>query len=357
MAENSGQEKTEKATGKRREEARRRGQVASSREVPSTLILITGLAVMQFAGAFVFERLRGILGGIFRDIHTIRLDSVAVASAMALELFKNIVLILLPFFIPILVAGFIGNVGQFGLAFHATPLAPKFGNLNPLSGIKKLFSLRSTVEMLKSVLKLLLVGAIAYAVIVGSLEDFPGLVALDLASIAALTWQVGARITLYVCLALVVLSALDVVYQRWQYEQNLKMTKQEVKDEHKSMEGDPQVKARIRSLQRQAAYQRMMVEVPKSDVVITNPTHLAIALSYDAQQMAAPRVVAKGADFVAERIKEVAREHDVPLVENKPLAQALFKMADVGDPIPVDLYRAVAEVLAYVYKLKGRYAV
>jgi flagellar biosynthetic protein FlhB len=153
-----------------------------------------------------------------------------------------------------------------------------------------------------------------------------------------------------------VLAALDYIYQRWQHEESLKMTKQEIKDERKQTEGDPQVKSRIRSLQRQAAYQRMMAEVPKSDVVITNPTHLAVALRFDPAEMAAPRVTAKGADFIAERIRDIARESNVPIVENKPLAQALYKMAELGDYIPVDLYRAVAEVLAYVYRLKGRHS-
>jgi len=176
------------------------------------------------------------------------------------------------------------------------------------------------------------------------------------ASGASFTHAGTFKIVFYVCLALLVLAVLDYAYQRWQYEQSLKMTKQEVKDERKQSEGDPQVKARIRSLQRQAAYQQMMAEVPKSDVVITNPTHLAIALRFNPSEMAAPRVVAKGADFIAERIREIAREHRVPVVENKTLARALYKMAEIGDYVPVDLYRAVAEVLAYVYRLKGKYS-
>jgi len=160
----------------------------------------------------------------------------------------------------------------------------------------------------------------------------------------------------YVCLAMMVLAVADYAYQRWQHEQSLKMTKQEIKDERKQSEGDPQIKARIRSLQRQTAYHRMIAEVPQADVVITNPTHLAVALRFDPAEMAAPRVVAKGADHIAERIRDIAREHDVPLVENPALAQALHRMADVGDTIPVELYRAVAEVLAYVYRLKGKYS-
>jgi flagellar biosynthetic protein FlhB len=193
-------------------------------------------------------------------------------------------------------------------------------------------------------------------VVSGYLTEFPSLVRWDIGSIWAFTITVAGKIVLYVGLVLAALAALDYLYQRWQYERSLKMTKQEVKDECKQAEGDPQIKARIRSLQRQTAYQRMMAEVPKADVVITNPSHLAVALRFNAEEMAAPRVVAKGADHMAARIREVAREHGVPLVENKSLAQALYKMADVGDYVPVDLYRAVAEVLAYVYRLKGKYS-
>jgi flagellar biosynthetic protein FlhB len=355
MAETSGQEKSEKATGKRRLEARRRGQVALSREVPSALILLTSLGVFYLAGAFVFERLFALLGGTFSSLGTVRLSTVAQATAFALDLFQVIVALLVPFFLPFLVAGFLGNVAQIGLEFHAQSLQPKLAQLNPLAGAKKLLSLRSLVETVKSVLKIVIVGGIAYAVINGHLEEFPPLMRFELVEIWDFACRLVIKLTFYVCLALIVLAALDYFYQRWQYEQSLKMTKQEVKDERKQAEGDPQVKARIRSLQRQAAHQRMMAEVPKADVVITNPTHLAIALRFEPQEMAAPRVVAKGADFLAERIKEVAREHDVPLVENKPLAQALFKVAEIGDFIPVDLYRAVAEVLAYVYRLKGRH--
>lgn len=355
MAETSGQEKSEKATGKRRLEARRRGQVALSREVPSALILLTGLGVFSLAGSFVFERLFAMLGGTFHGLNTVRLNTVAGATAFAVELFQGLVVLLVPFFLPFLIAGFIGNVGQIGLEFHAQTLKPKLAQLNPLAGVKKLFSLRSLVETAKSILKILIVGGIAYAVVSGHLKEFPGLMRFELVEIWEFACRLVVKLVFYVCLALIALAALDYLYQRWQHEQSLKMTKQEVKDERKQAEGDPQVKARIRSLQRQAAYQRMMAEVPKADVVITNPTHLAIALRFDPQEMAAPRVVAKGADFLAERIKEVARENDVPLVENKPLAQALFKVAEIGDFIPVDLYRAVAEVLAYVYRLKGRY--
>jgi flagellar biosynthetic protein FlhB len=239
---------------------------------------------------------------------------------------------------------------------HVEPLAPKLSKLNPLAGLKRIISLRGLVEMAKSLLKIALVAAIAGSVVSGYRLQLPTLVRADLEAIWNFTHTAAFEIMFYVCLVMIVLAVADYAYQRWQHEQSLKMTKQEVKDERKQTEGDPQVKARIRSLQRQAAYHRMIAEIRQADVVITNPTHLAVALRFDPSEMPAPRVVAKGADHIAERIRDIARAHDVPLVENKPLAQALFKLAEPGDTIPVDLYRAVAEVLAYVYRLKGKYA-
>jgi flagellar biosynthetic protein FlhB len=350
----TGQDRTERATGKRRQEARKRGQVAISREVPSTLILMTALGVFTFAGGHVMERMTALIAGMYANLHTIRLRGIDDAGALATDSLVAVLTLLLPVCLPLLVAGIAGNVAQIGLEFHAESMAPKFSKLNPVAGLKRLVSLRGLVEVVKSILKLAFVGAIAGAVVWGCLAQFPALMRLDLGGIWEFTQDGAYRMVLYVTLALVLLAFLDYAYQRWQYEQSLKMTKQEVKDERKQSEGDPQVKARIRSLQRQAAYQRMMAEVPNADVVITNPTHLAVALRFDAAEMAAPRVVAKGADFTAERIRDTAREHRIPLVENKPLAQALYKTADIGDYVPVELYRAVAEVLAYVYRLKGK---
>jgi flagellar biosynthetic protein FlhB len=356
MAEATGQERTEKATGKRRMEARKRGQVAISREIPSTLILFTLLGVFVFAGPHLLDQLTRLVAGIFGRLNSIRVHTLSDAGALMADLTQTALLLLAPICLPLLVAGFIGNVAQIGFELHAEAMSPKFSKLNPLAGLKRIFSLRGLVELAKSLLKIVFVGGIAWSVVSGYLKEFPSLVRRDLGGIWDFANTAAFKIILYVCLALLVLAALDYLYQRWQHEESLKMTKQEVKDERKQTEGDPQVKSRIRSLQRQAAYQRMMAEVPKSDVVITNPTHLAVALRFDPAEMSAPRVTAKGADYIAERIRDIARENNVPIVENKPLAQALYKMADLGDYIPVDLYRAVAEVLAYVYRLKGRHS-
>jgi flagellar biosynthetic protein FlhB len=356
MADSPGQERTERATDKRRTEARKRGQVALSREIPSTLILATLLAVFYFAGSRALADLIRIFSGFFGQLNTLRLRTISDAGALAAEIFQSALWLLVPIFLPLLVAGLAGNIAQIGFEFHSEPLAPKLSKLNPLAGLKRICSLRGLVEMVKSLVKIAFVAAIAGSVMSGHLTELPTLVRRDLGGIWDFTHTAAFQLMFFVCLAMMVLAAADYIYQRWQHEQNLKMTKQEIKDERKQSEGDPQIKARIRSLQRQAAYHRMAAEVPRADVVITNPTHLAVALRFDPAEMAAPRVVAKGADYIAQRIRDIAREHGVPLVENKPLAQALYKGAELGDPIPVELYRAVAEVLAYVYRLKGKYS-
>lgn len=354
MAEAAGQERTERATAKRRQEARRRGQVALSREIPSTLLLFTLLGVLVFGGSALLDRSTRLVGGIYARLHTLRIGRLEDASALLSELAGEVLALLAPVCLPLLVAGFLGNVFQIGVEFHAEALQPKWSKLNPLAGLKRIFSLRGAFELAKSLIKLALVGSVAAAVVWGMRSEMPTLVRLDLGSIRGFAFEGVTLILLFSGIAMTLLAALDTLYQRWQYEENLKMTKQEVKDERRQTEGDPAVKARIRSIQRQVAYRRMMAEVPRADVVVVNPTHLAVALRFDPAVMVAPKVVAKGADHVAERIRRIASEHGVPIVENPPLARSLFRLTDIGDTVPVELYRVVAEVLAYVYRLKGR---
>jgi flagellar biosynthetic protein FlhB len=222
--------------------------------------------------------------------------------------------------------------------------------------MKRFGSLKSLVELGKSVIKILFIGSIAYLLVKSDMQQFPILIHQEVGQILVFIGRVALKVCFFVCLAMIVLAVLDYTYQHWQHEQDLKMTKQEVKDEMKQTYGDPKIKARIRGVQMEMARRRMMEAVPEADVVITNPTHLAIALKFDAREMIAPRVLAKGSGHIAQRIREIAAEHQIPLVEEKPLAQALFKMVEIGDYIPAELYRAVAEVLAYVYRLKGMYA-
>jgi flagellar biosynthetic protein FlhB len=355
MPETGGQERTEKATPKRRRDARKKGQVAQSRELSSVMILMTALGFFYFAGSWIFDSLLQVIGGVYGHLDTLRLDAVSEVNAFSVEIFKKVLLILIPFFVPILIAGMAGNIGQIGFEFHGEPMSPKLTRLNPIAGLKKLVSLRSMVEVIKSVIKILFIGGIAFGIVKNETTAMPALMQQEVVDILLFIGRVAFKIFFFVCLALIVVAFLDYAYQRWQYEQSLKMTKQEVKDERRQIEGDPKVKGRIRRVQLELARRRMMEAVPEADVVITNPVHLAVALKFDAAKMIAPTIVAKGSGYVAERIKEIARSHQVPIIENKPLAQALHKMAEIGEFIPVELYRAVAEVLAYVYRLKGMY--
>ncbi len=355
MPESDGQERTEKATGKKRGEARRKGQVAISREVSSAMIMLISLGVFYFAGSWMFWNMSQLISGIYQNIGTLRIASVTDASAFSLEILYRLLAVLLPFLLPIAIVGFIANVMQIGFQISTEAMSLKLTKLNPISGMKRFVSLKSLVELAKSIIKIIFIGGIAYLMVKSDLKDFPYLVQQEVGQIIVFIARVLLKLCFFVCLGMIVLAALDYIYQRWQYEQDLKMTKQEVKDEFKQTYGDPKIKARIRGVQLEMARRRMMEAVPEADVVITNPTRLAIALKFDAREMIAPRVLAKGAGFVALRIREIAEENQIPIVEEKPLAQALFKMVEIGDYIPAELYRAVAEVLAYVYRLKGMY--
>jgi flagellar biosynthetic protein FlhB len=355
MPESNGQERTEKATPKRRQKARNEGQVAQSKEIPSVLILMTSLGFFYFAGSWMFWNLSSVVTGIYQQLDTLRIENITDLSVLSVEMFSKIFLVLIPIFIAVLIAGLTGNIGQIGFQMHLKPMKPKISKFNPVSGLKKLVSSRALVELVKSVFKILIVGSIAFGVVKKETSKFPALMQQEVNEIIVFIGSVAFEILLYVCLVLIILAVLDYIYQRWKFEESMKMTKQEVKDERKQTEGDPKIKRRIRKVQIEMATRRMMQAVPDADVVITNPVHLAIALQFDSAQMVAPTVVAKGAGPVAQKIKEIAREHQVPIVEDKPLAQALHKMVEIGEYIPAELYRAVAEVLAYVYRLKGMY--
>ena len=356
MAETAGQERTEKATSKKKEDARNKGQVAISREVSSAMVLLASLGFFYFAGSWMFWNLSEIITRVFQNLDTLQFNTINDASVLSLEVLSRLLAIMIPLLLPLAILGLAANILQVGFKFSTEAISPKFNKLNPISGMKRLVSLKAFVELAKSILKLVFIGTIAYILVKSDMEAFPLLIHQEVGQILIFIARVSLKISFFVCLALVVLAVLDFLYQRWQHEKDLKMTKQEVKDEQKQTHGDPKVKGRIRSMQLEMARRRMMEAVPEADVVITNPTHLAIAIKFSAEEMMAPVVLAKGAGHVAQRIKEIAAEHQVPLVEDKPLAQALFKMVELGDYIPAELYRAVAEVLAYVYRLKGMYA-
>ena len=355
MAEAGFQEKTEKPTPKKRTDARKKGQVAQSREIPSVLILLTSLGVFLFAGTWIFWSLAGFMSGIFQNIAFLSLQDTSAAGDFLVELFKTIMSIIFPLMLVVFVVGIGGNIIQFGFLIHGETLSPQLNRLDPIKGIKRLISLRSLVEFVKSILKLVIIGTVAFLLVQREVITIPSLVQMEVIEIVSFIGRVSLKICFYVCLVLIVLAFLDYGYQRWEHERRLKMSKQEIKDEHKQTQGDPLIKARIRKIQMEVAQRRMMEAVPEADVVITNPTQLAVALEFDANKMIAPCITAKGAGYIAERIKEIAKDHQVPIIEHKPLAQTLYKATEVGDLIPVELYQAVAEILAYVYRLKGKH--
>lgn len=353
MAGDQYQEKTEQPTSKRLNDARKKGQVAQSREIPSAAILLISLGIFYLAGAWMLSNLSGFMGSIFQIAGVDNVHDIPSASHMLLIVSKEIFYLLLPLMLAVLVGGITANIAQFGFLMSGEALSPKISKFNPINGLKKFVSLKSLAELIKSILKIMSIGGVAYLVVKGDLNAIPSLMQLSVFDIFRFIGWVSFKICSFVCLLLIVLSVIDFVYQRWEHKRGLKMTKQEVKDERKQTEGDPKVKARIRGVQMEMARRRMMEAVPEADVVITNPVRLAIALKFDSAKMIAPRVTAKGAGPIAKKIREIARENDVPLVENKPLAQTIFKAVEIGDFIPEDLYKAVAEILAYVYRLKG----
>ena len=353
MAETKFQEKTEKATPKRREEARRKGQVAKSRELASVAVLGMGLISLYFYGDRLTEQLGKQLSG--------SLTGAAVQARQDADMLfwgwhaaMGYLRLILPLMIALVIAAILANLIQVGFLFSTELITPKWSKLDPLQGAKRLVSLQALAELAKSLGKIIVVGLVVFYTLKGELYHMMPLTAMSCGQISIYVGSTVVKIMQRGFWAMLILALLDYLYQRWEFERNLKMTKQEVKEEYKQTEGDPQVKARIRSLQRTIARKRMMAEVPKADVVITNPKHFAVALRYDAASMQAPAVVAKGAGFLAQRIKDLALEHEVPVVEDKPLAQNLYRSVDIDQEIPAALYRAVAEILAHVYRLKGR---
>ncbi|MCK5237868.1 MAG: flagellar biosynthesis protein FlhB [Deltaproteobacteria bacterium] len=344
-------DKTERATPRRREDARRKGQVGKSKEVGSAVILISSLLVFSAFAPSMVASLREVMGRLLMESSSIHL------SHDSFPLFLRRILIDTGYILfPLLilpVAGALANVMQIGLLFTTEPLVPKFSRLNPLEGIKRLFALSALSELLKSLFKMAVISYMAYSAISGEMGKLGNLVDMDTGSILSQFGSSAFKVLLKTSWLLIFLALVDYIYQKWEYERGLKMTKHEIKEESKETEGQPLVKSRIRSLQREMSRRRMMQDVPEATVVITNPTHLAIAIKYEQGTMRAPVVVAKGRGLVAEKIRAIARKSGVPTMENKVVAWALWKTVDIGREIPADLYKVVAEILAYIYKLKA----
>ena len=346
-------EKSQEATQHRRQQARQQGQVAKSQDLGSAVLLILGLVCLMMLGGGLNDFLGGYsrrqLGGdawLSADLDFAVSEWNWTISALARTV--------LPIF-GILLVGAVGvNLVQVGFLFLPEKLAPDITRLDPIKGIRRLFSLTNAVRLAFSLFKILVIAVVAFASLYQQRDTILGLTALAVPEISQYLVEILFWTAAKIALALLILALLDYAFQRWKHEQDIKMTPREMREEMKNLEGNPEVIARRRQVQRQLALNRLSEAVPKADVVITNPTELAIAIQYEPETMAAPIVVAKGAGVLAQRIRQLALEHGIPIVEKKPLAQALYRDVEISHPIPADKYAAVAEVLAYVYQLQGK---
>ena len=347
----AGGEKTEEPTPKKRSEARKKGQVGRSQELNTAFVLLVGFFSLKLLWDSIYLSIAAYTTYVFSNLNQ-TLDTENI-----IRIFIGIMIVLaktaLPIMLFIMVIGLAVNFFQVGLNFNTESIEFKLDKLNPINGFGRIFSKRSLVELAKSFFKIIVIGFFLYRFIREQILAMPQFMFFDLTTSLALVAEIIFQMAFIVVGVIMIMAFVDYGYQKWQTTQDLKMTKQEVKDEMKQTEGDPQIKGKIRQKQRQMAMARMMKEVPKADVIITNPTHYAVALSYE-QGMVAPKIIAKGQDLVAQRIKEIARDARVPIIENKPLARALYAAVQVGDSVPHELYQAVAEVLAYVYRLKNQ---
>ncbi|RKD24209.1 flagellar biosynthesis protein FlhB [Ammoniphilus oxalaticus] len=347
------QEKTEQATPRKLQDAREKGQVARSQELPSSIILLFVVLALWLFGGFFTRHLSEMIQRSFSEYALWQL-TIQTTDMLFKQLVWEAFKLLLPIFLITVIAGLASNLAQIGFLFTTEPLQLKIEKLNPIEGAKRILSLRSIVELFKSIFKILITSSVAIYILWGARDQFLALPQKGVGHSAQFLGMTIIKLGVTIALLLFVLAILDFMYQRYDHAKRLRMSKQEIKDEYKKAEGDPLIKSKIKEKQRQMSMSRMMNEVLKADVVITNPTHYAVAIAYKADEMSAPTIVAKGKGFVALKLKETARENGIITMENKPLARALYAHAEIGDQVPEDLYKAVAEVLAYVYRLQGK---
>lgn len=347
-------EKTEKATPKKRQDSRKKGQVMKSQDVTSAIVLLTVFLFLFFAASFIRDRFFLFFNQAFTNyiaIETLTIDS---AVLIYMDILSTMAWIILPIMVIAMVAAVAGNLLQIGILFTAEPLKFDLKKIDPIKGLKRIFSIRAIVELFKSVLKISFIGSVTFIIVYSNVDKVLALAFKSPWDVLTTTAQLTALMGITASFVLLFISILDYMYQKYDYEKNLRMSKQDIKDEHKNIEGDPIVKSRIKQRQREMAMRRMMQEIPEADVVITNPTHYAIAIKYKDGDMEAPVVVAKGVDFVAQKIKMIAKEHEIMTVENRPLARSLYDQVEIGEAIPEEFFKAVAEILAYVYRIQRK---
>lgn len=352
MAEQDGQEKTEEATGKRLADSREEGQVAKSQELNSLAVFTTGLLVLFLTRDYLGSKIWAMTVYIFSSLDVLEI-SVNILSMYALKALLFFVSAIFPILLGIMIVSVAVGYGQVGFKISPKALKPKFSKLDPLKGVKNtFFSSRPFFELLKSMVKLLVIGGFSYYIMEDMVLNAIGLVNFTVLEIVNYMMDNSVEFLWRVSIVFAIIAFVDFFYQKKKFAKDMRMTKQEVKEENKQLEGDPQIKGQIRAKQMESARKRMLQEVPTADVVITNPTHFAVALKYEMGKSAAPKVVAKGKDLLAQKIKKIAAENNVPMHEDVPLARALYKACEVGQEIPENLFKAVAEILAYIFKLK-----
>lgn len=355
----NGAEKTEQPTAKKLNDARKEGQVAKSQEIATAFSLLSLFIILRFVYGFMGEIFSNTFEYVYNSIPSVARTydgylPVAHISSLVIHAMLTLLLLCAPFFIVGFSVALICDFAQVGFKPTSKPLQPKLSKLNPISGMKKIFSTRKLFELAKSILKLAIMAIVIISFFSGRKESLFLLYDIPLKQAIGLMGNLIIDLGLRIAAAYMIIAFADLIYQRRKFRKDMMMTKQEVKDEFKNSEGSPEVKSAQRRRMMQASQRRMMQNLPKADVVITNPTHYAVAIRYDAEEADAPLVVAKGADYLAQKIKDIARENDVEIVENKPLARMLYANVEVGEMVPPELYKAVAEVLAYVYHLKGK---
>lgn len=353
MAEESpsGGERTEAPSAKRREDFRKKGQVAQSKEVQTAALFTIILLFWIFYLPTFWKGITELIFSLWQGSGEFEITASSILN-LAVFLVQKIGILFAPLFFLVVIIAIFSSIFQFGWLLTAKPLIPDFKKLNPISGFARFFSKKSLIEVVKSLLKVLLVGWVAYSTVLDNFDEALILIDTGVGTTLSYLGRIAALILAKVCAILILIAFLDFLFVKWEMEEKMKMTKQEMKEEFKESEGDPHIKAQIRAIQQEMARKRMMAEVPKADVIVTNPTHISVAVKYDSGEMDAPVIIAKGADYVAMKIREIARENDVPIIENPPVARLLHKL-ELGEHIPEDLFKVVAEILAHVYSLKG----
>lgn len=346
-------EKTEKATPQKRQESKRKGQVAKSQELPAAMIMIGGIMLLSFLGGWMLDQILAVYRVSFTQYIGWEWTPKNVRTLFEQMTF-DAMLLMAPIMGVAIIFGILGNFVQVGAMFTTEPLKAQLSRLNPIQGAKKIFAVRALVELAKSLAKIAIIGYAAFSVLWGEKDELFLLSQKSLSYSLSFIGGLTLKMALVAAIILLILAVFDYMYQKYEFEKGIKMSKQDIKDEYKKSEGDPLIKQKIKEKQRSMSMNRMIQDLPSADVLIVNPTHYAIAIKYDAETMAAPTVIAMGKDHLALKLKEKAKEFGVVIMENKPLARALYAQVDVGDPVPEDLFLAVAEVLAYIYRLKGK---